>query len=689
MTTDPPLEPTPGMSAESQSIKKSTDDSPWSHSNVEISNGDVPICSFMVATEDLVIISHDDDDDYDDDRKPELVESIDEAATSSDDGSFSHDLKVIDLTDASDRLSTPSSDEKSLAQDMKDPNLADAYDPLPAPSSNDGSLTQHLKVAEPTDASDPLAAALSDDASFAQNLNYPDPTDAADTLSVPLSDDGSSTQELKDTDKADASSPFLATSSEDESLTQDLQIVPDASDPHPVVEEHEKQPQKQITSTAEEQQQQIATILHNIMVSVEPHHYTIATHKDPDQPLGLKLWELDQGGMLVMGIADGQANSIFAGATSCVHPVDGDVLIGVNDDSCTSAKTTLMDVKRMVDRRNGQLLTLTFRRPTSKTTKIQQQQQQKKKKTAVDSDGTVQRLTVLNPSEAPLCWNEMEFVGEQNGTSSESEEEGEGNVGDINSDNTKLATQDEKEALILQIKSIDSSSWLSKCTCMAEGQVLLKIQDTPCFEMSPAEARSLLQEELNKDAESLTITTYTPPQISGRNGGLRKAFMGVGGSVLVGAGVAIMATPLHPLGHAMALGGGHVMTYGGMGVISSQLKGPKKKQSDCSKGTSRTFRDRWSNIRRRQQGEGDEPIEIGDRPSMEDGNDYTSSAVEETRFEDPPSKVGVPAVKSASILQRARSSWRRRCADSSLSSQQAPSDGLDDEIKKMEKTLMP
>jgi hypothetical protein len=73
--------------------------------------------------------------------------------------------------------------------------------------------------------------------------------------------------------------------------------------------------------------------------------------------------------MLVMSIADGQANSLFFNRTSSTHTylAEGDILIGVNDFSCTNAKTTLLDIERMVDQSNGKLLTLTFRRPDIKT----------------------------------------------------------------------------------------------------------------------------------------------------------------------------------------------------------------------------------------------------------------------------------------------------------------------------------
>ncbi|KAG7358544.1 hypothetical protein IV203_015133 [Nitzschia inconspicua] len=53
----------------------------------------------------------------------------------------------------------------------------------------------------------------------------------------------------------------------------------------------------------------------------------------------------------------------------------------------------------------------------------------------------------------------------------------------------------------------------------------------------------------------------------------------------------------------MALGGGHVMTYGGLGVISSQVKGHREKilEEEWTSNEKRSLRDRWSSIRRRRQ----------------------------------------------------------------------------------------
>lgn len=496
--------------------------------------------------------------------------------------------------------------------------------------------------------------------------------------------------------------PLPAADSEPES-DESIGSEPEESPPRTEDATDGKQAKQQETErqlSKEEQKQQIAAILHNIIETVDPHHYSIATFKDPDRALGLKLWELDQGGMLVMGISDGQANSIFAGATSDTYPVDGDVLIGVNGHSCTGAKTTLMDVKKMVDQSQGRILSLTFRRPESKTMMQQQQKKNKNKNDPTLTEGCVQRLTILNPRTASVSLDEIEFVGEKKDPIiDESEEvlaaEGEDETTPL-SENPEAKIEPspaEQQPVLLQIQSISFTSWLSACTCLSEGQVILKIQDIPCFDMTPAEVKVLWQDELNKDPHSLTITTYKLPQVKGRNR-FRRALIGVGGSVLVGAGVMIMATPLHPLGHALALGGGHVMTYGGLGVIGSQIKGSKKKgasegEASPSASEKRSLKDRWSSVRRRRtssstkekkdQSNADESKQK--LPSTESSNDDIISG--EEREVDLDDNDTSSDDKRTSFLQRARQSWRNRGRSSSSDS----FEDLDDEILEMEQAL--
>ena len=48
----------------------------------------------------------------------------------------------------------------------------------------------------------------------------------------------------------------------------------------------------------------------------------------------------------------------------------------------------------------------------------------------------------------------------------------------------------------------------------------------------------------------------------------RRAAVGVGGGAMVGVGSILMVTPLHPVGHAMALGG--------VGVLGTEFEGPRR-----------------------------------------------------------------------------------------------------------------
>jgi len=48
----------------------------------------------------------------------------------------------------------------------------------------------------------------------------------------------------------------------------------------------------------------------------------------------------------------------------------------------------------------------------------------------------------------------------------------------------------------------------------------------------------------------------------------RRSAVAAGGGTLVASGTILMATPLHPVGHAMALGG--------VGLLSTEFEAPKK-----------------------------------------------------------------------------------------------------------------
>jgi len=62
---------------------------------------------------------------------------------------------------------------------------------------------------------------------------------------------------------------------------------------------------------------------------------------------------------------------------------------------------------------------------------------------------------------------------------------------------------------------------------------------------------------------------------------LRRAAVAVGGGAMVGVGSVIMATPLHPIGHAMAIGG--------VAVLGTEFEAPRRIVNSAKKGFQKTF----------------------------------------------------------------------------------------------------
>ena len=108
---------------------------------------------------------------------------------------------------------------------------------------------------------------------------------------------------------------------------------------------------------------------------------------------------------------------------------------------------------------------------------------------------------------------------------------------------------------------------ISKTWC-----ILLSIDETACYEELNCDDIDLIWQTsiattkcLLKKRSYISIKTYTPPLT--RLQSIRRSVVAVGGSALVGTGAVLMVTPLHPVGHAMAIGG--------LGVLGTEFDGPK------------------------------------------------------------------------------------------------------------------
>jgi hypothetical protein len=117
---------------------------------------------------------------------------------------------------------------------------------------------------------------------------------------------------------------------------------------------------------------------------------------------------------------------------------------------------------------------------------------------------------------------------------------------------------------ILRLASIPLNNWLEH-SCARCNDVVLAVNTIPCYELYPQEADIVLQ-TMVKTHSCVNIKLYTPPLT--RRESIKRAAIATAGGVLVGTGAVIMATPLHPIGHAMALGG--------LGVLGTEFEGPKR-----------------------------------------------------------------------------------------------------------------
>ena len=117
---------------------------------------------------------------------------------------------------------------------------------------------------------------------------------------------------------------------------------------------------------------------------------------------------------------------------------------------------------------------------------------------------------------------------------------------------------------ILHLDSIPIGSWLEN-TCANSSNVIVSVNSIPCYELDPDDANLAIQ-TMSQTHPYINIKLYSPP-IDCRES-IRRAAVATAGGAMMGTGAVMMATPLHPLGHAMAIGG--------LGVLGTEFEAPKK-----------------------------------------------------------------------------------------------------------------
>jgi hypothetical protein len=135
-----------------------------------------------------------------------------------------------------------------------------------------------------------------------------------------------------------------------------------------------------------------------------------------------------------------------------------------------------------------------------------------------------------------------------------------------------------RKARILYLDWIPLDNWL-EYTCAQTNDVILSINTIPCFELYSEDANMVLQTMIQTHP-SVSIKFYSPPRT--RRESIKRAAIATAGGALVGTGAIIMATPLHPIGHAMALGG--------LGVLGTEFEAPKRAMTRMSEAARSRMR---------------------------------------------------------------------------------------------------
>eukprot|EP00957_Ditylum_brightwellii_P139615 10641023-Ditylum_brightwellii.AAC.1 len=166
----------------------------------------------------------------------------------------------------------------------------------------------------------------------------------------------------------------------------------------------------------------------------------------------------------------------------------------------------------------------------------------------------------------------------------------------------------QQEDGLLIIKSISGTGWLVEKGCaIQKGDIVIAINENSCAMMDPSDANVLLHAVVSITPHMISITTIAANRCSKESkinwDNVRKAAVAMGGGTMVSAGAILMVTPLHPIGHAMAIGG--------VGVLGTEFELPRKAVSSAKR--------RWDQ-KRGNKIERDEEEERGLGDKMHNGH---------------------------------------------------------------------
>ena len=148
--------------------------------------------------------------------------------------------------------------------------------------------------------------------------------------------------------------------------------------------------------------------------------------------------------------------------------------------------------------------------------------------------------------------------------------------------------------LIIKSVSKNINGWFGSAGCaIREGDIVVGINEYITSTMSPEEATALIHGIVSSRTTSqLSITTIAMSQTINpltKWDVVRKSVVGALGGTLTASGAVLMVTPLHPVGHAMALGG--------VAVLATEFEAPRKVLIDAKQRLGEG-RMKWNEMRR-------------------------------------------------------------------------------------------
>ena len=207
---------------------------------------------------------------------------------------------------------------------------------------------------------------------------------------------------------------------------------------------------------------------------------------------------------------------------------EGDILKEVN--LCEVRHLTVRDIQELLDNRGGGMITVSATRPTGDPQRVEA--------TAITLHGSD---PVLDREESEMITG-IEF---------------------------ECSTSD-KELCTVSEKSIEG--YLGQ-SVLETGDEVLWMNGIDCFDTKPDDLALLLNAKF-MGADYICIQARRKPKWS-----VRRAAVAAAGGSMMSVGAAIMATPLHPVGHALAIGG--------VGVLSTEFEGPRRAMQSAKDHLSR------------------------------------------------------------------------------------------------------